>query len=262
MTSNEKYFGFIFICIFMPITFAYVNSKWIKNYKASNIKFRYSLAISSIIMSFPFYIFFGGITFMDELSGILKIENKTIAIGSFVASMILFPIVMRLMRVPNNRDKYYNDKKLISKGFNSWRFYIIHNPADTMARMLRQPPWFRSTPDTKTYVAWKWEAERIAPTSVQIFMLLITYVFTTAGLLAVGFLKDALFIVNVNLYVIPFLIIISLFGSFLFWILRILELSISKLLKSEFKLQQIVKYFLFIGLYVLLISLSLIMIVR
>lgn len=253
------FFSVIAICIGM---FIYINKKWEKNQKASNRKLRFGIIISSIVMALPF----GFIPASDFLSNTLqmlfKLNNKTIILVSALITFVLVLIVMNFIYVPINEDKYLKFKNKKSQNYKGGKYYILYNPATSLYKMVRLPPWSKRVPKTTEYKKWCKSVEDTPPLKIQIVLISVTYIITTSGLFLVGYLTNSFYVVNINLYVIPFLIVIGMFGQFIFGIINWIEKIISKVPKKESRYLEILKFLLFNAIYVLFISLSVFYIIR
>ncbi|OOM67699.1 hypothetical protein [Clostridium sp. BL-8] len=236
--------------------FIYINKKMEKNQTAINKKLRFGIIVSSIVMALPF-IFIPASDFLSNaLQRLFKLNDKIITIVTIFMTFALGTVIMPFIYVPINKDKYLKLKNKRLENYKGWKYYILYNPATSMYKMFRSPPWAKRIPKVTEYIKWNKSIEDTPPLKIQIVLLLATYIITTSGLFLVGYLTSSLYVVYTNLYVLPFGIITGLFGQFMFGIVNMIEKLILKVTKKEIRYLEILNFLLFNIIYILLVSIS------
>lgn len=241
---------FIVIIFVLPIVIAITIRRQKKAMAALNKKLRFGLVTSSVISCIPFWLLFYLFYNIDNISKLLKLEIKVVGFFIVVLSLVIIPtIIFRRLYKPISDKQHQKELVYRKRNNRGWKHYILKYPAKSLECMLRLPPVNKyGKPSPEAYRKYHRDSLDVAPSYIQYLLIIITFGITSIGFAISDYLIGYKALIYINLYIIPFLLLITFVGSIILRFIRLTE----TLLKVS--INDVVKYIIFNILFVLSID--------
>lgn len=267
----KELIGFLVIVIIIMSTFTYSAYKTRELLTISNKEFRFGWFISGIIMSSPFLVMAFFIYFNSKLEYIsqfiinkINIDYELISPLGIILVVIVFVLISKFIVRPI--DSY--NCLTINKYNRSMKSSVIDHPCETISEAFTMPPWGRRIPSAYEYKRYINNNSINSSTTSQFITIGLSYLFILIHIILVIVLGNKgihINIVDINsiisliivfiIPIIPYLGTLFILNKLIFFIIRVFEFIVGRLINREFKLSEIVSFFMFNYLYMLIIFL-------
>jgi hypothetical protein len=247
MEHNELYLFFIII---LPTLFYFAHKRNKEGLKGANKRLRINIHLTVLLESITLGVFILALCNMESISIILAVDKGYIFIIGFIAYFIIFTLLLKLVYEPINKNQYKQEKLYRKNNRRNWKYYILEYPASSTSKMITLPPVSKySKPSRHEIRKYHISSLDVAPIHIQWILIVIIFILTGFGFILSDFIMNEKAVIYVNLFVLPFFLLLIFWGNIIFKFLDFLEYFIG--IKPNEKL----KFLAFNVLFVLVIDL-------
>lgn len=227
----------------------------------SNKQLRFGIIITGLLLSLPVFMLSTIIYFGSSLQYYKQfiidntfLNNEGLIVVGFIVFIFIMGSFAKLLVKPINS---YNSYDINWKRTNNLSI-ILNYPATTLKKALTAQSWGRNSPSRVEYRSWI-ESNRDSSPVAQWLIIFASYMFIILHILLVIILikgKISSDDLDVNLLLIgfiPFITSLWILNKMIFFIINLTELLIANLMRTNFKIPEIIAFILFHYLYLMTI---------